>query len=267
MNPEAPFDYYLFKKKSRIKLAYEKEFFRKQENFVYYYDQIKFLLEQPDLVIFGYSISNDIRYLHDACNRYNLPLILFNGYDAQELLNILKKHDQSIGLEKAITDFNIDLSHQIAHRSDEDAFKTMRIVQEMCNLMEMDVKQLIEIADLKALSSIQEQKRKLFLPTKTKVSKKPRILNGYYNQEIENAFEMKLQRDTFSIAQDLQKNEETLLETLELIYNNGGIVKNKLNESKYILTANDDTRLVLATIIDSSRIIILTLAELYDLLK
>ena len=158
MNPEAPFDYYLFKKKSRIKLAYEKEFFRKQENFVYYYDQIKFLLEQPDLVIFGYSISNDIRYLHDACNRYNLPLILFNGYDAQELLNILKKHDQSIGLEKAITDFNIDLSHQIAHRSDEDAFKTMRIVQEMCNLMEMDVKQLIEIADLKALSSIQEKK-------------------------------------------------------------------------------------------------------------
>ncbi|MEG2084434.1 MAG: hypothetical protein RRY78_02620 [Clostridia bacterium] len=123
----------------RIKLAYPEETFRKSPNFFKQYKQIKALFTS-DVLVVGFDIVNDLRYLNDACATYNLPVITFKFIDVQLLFKIFQKDNKTLSLTKIAQYFNIDFEE---HRSDEDARVTLIALQKICAEENKTLKELI----------------------------------------------------------------------------------------------------------------------------
>ena len=132
MNPASRF--YLRRKEGRpeIELAYSEEYFRSQPKFDKFYEEIKNLLEEPDQIVMGHSILNDVKHLAYQCKRYKFPCINYRFGDSQL---IYKKFVQNgsgsqVGLARICEEFDIQPEH--LHRSDDDAWATMEFVRKIC---------------------------------------------------------------------------------------------------------------------------------------
>lgn len=125
-----------------IKLAYSKSEFKSAPLFPLFYDEIDALLSDPESLVFGFSASNDARYVRDECIRYNLPSINYRFYDVQKMYmcyNELKNQPSLVGL---CNQYNIP-ENQDVHKSDVDARMTMEVLQNLCELTGKDVCDLI----------------------------------------------------------------------------------------------------------------------------
>lgn len=123
---------------TRIKLHYEKEFIKKQPRFTTYYDEIKALFDSADLII-GFSVSNDVEFLNNACNLYKLPKITYNFADVQLLYKTVNKRPNMQGLEGIANELSIEY---LAHRSDEDARVTLLVLKHLCKQEGLSVNEL-----------------------------------------------------------------------------------------------------------------------------
>lgn len=130
INPECEFDWFLFKNKDDIKLAYSKNHFFKQPNFSNFYDRINSLCTERNSKVFGFSSLNDVGFVLTACERYNLPVFDFAAYDLEK---IIKKEDEIFGsLEKRCQILGVDNSDLTPHKSSDDAVMTMRLLKAFC---------------------------------------------------------------------------------------------------------------------------------------
>ncbi|MDR0696341.1 MAG: 3'-5' exonuclease [Christensenellaceae bacterium] len=119
-------------KEPAIKLAYPESVFRSSPKFPDVYNKILALFNSNVLVI-GFAIENDIRFLNNACDVYNLPRIEFNYIDMQLLIKIYKKTRSDISLITAINEYSSEPTVQL-HRSDEDARMTLILARNYCQL-------------------------------------------------------------------------------------------------------------------------------------
>lgn len=127
MNPDSEFDWYLYKNKDDIKLAYSQSFFRSQPNFPNHYDKIKKLVLDSDTKIFGFGVLGDIGFVTNACERYEFPLLHFSAFDLER---IIKSEDEIFGsLDERCKILGIDNSDLQAHKSCDDAIMTMRLLK------------------------------------------------------------------------------------------------------------------------------------------
>ncbi len=144
MNPDSEFDWYLYKNKNDIKLAYSQEYFRSKPNFTSHYERIKSLLTRPNLKIFGFSALNDVGFVVTACERYNVPVFDFSAYDLEK---VIKSQDEIFGsLEERCRVLGVDNSDLQAHKSSDDAVMTMRLLQAYCNKKSISVEAVMEAA-------------------------------------------------------------------------------------------------------------------------
>ncbi|MDE6758419.1 MAG: 3'-5' exonuclease [Clostridia bacterium] len=130
------------KGQEEIVLGYDKEEFKKSPKFDFYYDRIKELLESPDVVIFGHSVNNDINFLISECARYKKPYFTFKAYDTQILHRHFMPESQLNGLGKICESFEIEVEN--LHRSDYDAYLTMRVAKKLCEELHSSMEELLE---------------------------------------------------------------------------------------------------------------------------
>lgn len=124
---------------SRIKLHYEKAFIKEQQPFPFWYEEIKNLFSKSDLII-GFSVSNDVDFLNNACQLYGLDKITYEFVDVQLLHKTVYNRQNMCGLESVANEFNIEY---LAHRSDEDARVTLLVLEKMAKELNLNVLELL----------------------------------------------------------------------------------------------------------------------------
>lgn len=124
INPETGYDKYVVKNI----LHYPVELLNAQMPFPCFYDEIRAMMSDDDTVVFGFSISNDIRFLNETCIRYRLPALNYTFFDVQKLFGDYAKVSDQAGIEKAYEVLSLG-KPEIVHRSDEDARATMEILK------------------------------------------------------------------------------------------------------------------------------------------
>lgn len=142
INPCSPFDRHIIRKKIH---AYPIETYSTRPPFNYFYKSIKNILEYNDQLIVGWSIDNDVRYVYDACKRYSLKQIQYKYLDLQKVIVKLENLENPPSLESICEKYGIDTL--ISHKSDDDAFLTMKIAQKICENFNISLKELYEKYD------------------------------------------------------------------------------------------------------------------------
>lgn len=137
MTPECPFDWYLFKNKNSIKLAYSKEYFYAQPNFKHFYKKIRSLLTAENRKIFTFGYASDVGFVVNAVERYKCPWIDFEAADIEKLT----KEENGIHgkLGERCSMLGIDSSDLKEHNSRDDAIMTMRLLKAWCKLKKIKV--------------------------------------------------------------------------------------------------------------------------------
>ena len=93
------------------------------------------MLSDPQTIVFGFALSNDIRFLMDDSERYSLTLPAFDYYDVQSMLKIKENSKMPCSLEKAV-EMYCETPIATLHRSDADAYNTMLLLQSLCKTMQ-----------------------------------------------------------------------------------------------------------------------------------
>ena len=99
-------------------------------DFDFFYRDLMNLFSQKDLLVFGFSLDNDLVTLIQACYRSKLPLIECQGYDVQLFLS--KYRDGSLtksSLSSAVESLCSpeELVHIRPHRPDDDSKMAMMV--------------------------------------------------------------------------------------------------------------------------------------------
>ena len=139
MNPESPFDKHIVKEKMN---AYPLNMYNSRPPFNYFYKSIKNIIEQEEQLIIGWSIENDVKYIYDACKRYNLKQINYKYIDMQKVYMDIFELTNQPSLETVCLNHNIVV--KTVHKSDDDAFLTMLITKIICKKLQITLPELFE---------------------------------------------------------------------------------------------------------------------------
>lgn len=140
INPRDRFDWYVAKKM----MAYPREIFKDQPPFPDFYNRFKEMFEDPETIVIGYAVTNDVHFLHDDCKRYNLPLFSYRFFDVQQLYARQPVNNTAKNLEDSVLSWYGEEPENL-HRSDEDAYNTMRIMKAIAAFHNTDLPGLIEM--------------------------------------------------------------------------------------------------------------------------
>ncbi len=245
INPEAPFDYHLYNKKYEVNLFYPKSEFRKAPNFSKRYEMIKELFS-GEVLVFGFAIENDVRFLLDGCKRYNLENIRFNYIDVQIVHKLYKKLDNYTSLDKALLDMNVVIEETILHKSDDDAYITMRLLKSILEDSKLSLDELLDSIGYKINSvdsfiklldqraAAKEKKRQEFIERNKILDKLTKLnykaLDGEY----------KLTGVKFAFSGKFYKCIDIALDCQKYIYDNGGMLVKKTDEANYLVVLDDE---------------------------
>ncbi len=141
MNPECDFDWYLLSGKGDCKLAYSKDYFREKPNYEAYYKDIKKLFTTGNRYIAGFAVSNDVGFVNDANERYELPYIQFRAFDLERYLE--HKYEKKQKLVEWATEFGVNVAKYQSHKSEDDAIMTMLCLKAECMRTGLSVEQII----------------------------------------------------------------------------------------------------------------------------
>ena len=142
INPLARFRYQIIGKNRKVDLAYSLAEFRSAPRFNEKYQEIKDLFNSCDFVV-GFAVENDVKYLRDACDKFELEQITYKFIDVKQLLELFGDEYKDKGLGSIAEGLGVEF---IAHRSDEDARVTALVLKYLCDKHKLSVLKLIEFA-------------------------------------------------------------------------------------------------------------------------
>lgn len=128
----------------KIKLAYPEEVFRSSPRFNQVYEKIKSLFT-PDVVCIGFAITNDVKYLNNACYTYKLEPIEYKFFDVQMLLGFFDEENTGLGLGKMGEKYSIAFTE---HKSEDDAVVTYKLLMMICEKTGKTVEELLEYYEI-----------------------------------------------------------------------------------------------------------------------
>lgn len=150
INPKGKFNLTGRKNQRDLYLSFTEEQYKASPEFDDVYDNIKFALEQKDLMIFGHSVNNDIRFLDKACNRYRLPKIKYVAYDVQKMFSYFSRERTRFASLENVVEELVPLEERqnlINHRSVDDAYMTMLIFKAIIKELNVTPEQMVELCD------------------------------------------------------------------------------------------------------------------------
>lgn len=219
MNPEATFDKHIL---SLNMNAYPLNRYQYAPSFSFFYKSIKHLLEAENQIIVGWSIENDIKYLCDACKRYNKQIINFKYIDIQKIMvdefNLLTMPK----LQYACEFLKIPVAK--SHKSDDDALMSMQITKAICLKNKCTLEELIKKYD-KYISSVEIFKSHILTDEQLslKIRKKKLALTiKNYKQKTKNTSLLIKENDIFAFSNYLLfDNDKNLIDVAHYIINCG----------------------------------------------
>ena len=139
INPDSPFDKHIVLENMN---AYPLSYYSSRPPFNYFYKSLKKILTEESQLIVGWSIENDVKYIYDACKRYNLGQIKYKYIDMQKVYMKVFDLKNQPSLESVCEENNIIV--KVAHKSDDDALLTMLISKFLCKKLNISLEQMFE---------------------------------------------------------------------------------------------------------------------------
>ena len=140
INPDAEFDWYV---KYKIISYAIKEYEKAPKYPQIYRMHIQELVELPDTLYVGHGVRDDIKYLNDEANRYNLPRFERQCIDSSQIHRRFYNLPQTKGLKAIVKELEIG-DHKKIHNSEYDAKMTLEYVKRMCEESGLSFEQLIK---------------------------------------------------------------------------------------------------------------------------
>ena len=140
INPRDRFDWYVAKKM----MAYPRSIFESKPPFPDFYEFFKGLFEDPDTVVVGYAVTNDVHFLQDDCRRYGLEPFTYRFFDVQQIYARQPENNTAKNLEDSLLSW-CGVEPENLHRSDEDAYNTMRILKAIAEYHNTDLPGILEM--------------------------------------------------------------------------------------------------------------------------
>lgn len=164
VNPDAVFLLGNAKTGEGVHLAYPIFRFQWAHTFPTYYKKFEKLLTDPDTLVFGFAVFQDVSYLSYSCHRYQLPILKFRFFDVQKMEKEMHHRKNPSGLEHLMEAYQLPVTTY--HKSDEDAFMTMGVFQALLKEANLTVEEALKkykdcLNDTEHLLKQQEQKKKV----------------------------------------------------------------------------------------------------------
>lgn len=221
-----------------------------------YQENIRFLLTQKDLLIFGFALQNDIVPLIQANRRYELPSFGFTGYDVQRYLSQYKDGScQKYGLEESFLALLGEdaLKGITPHNPRDDALMTMGILKAICENLGLSVEELQTLVPEAAISEedieknhIDSQGRILKMrairggfSNEEDYEKVDREFNSYYERKVEGSENTPWKGTPYALSGEIKKNVSAALPLVKKLYEKGGILVRPLSIAKYMVCADE----------------------------
>ena len=260
MNPECEFKLTGRKGQKDLVLNYSEEEYRKHKHFDDMYDNIKFLMTQPDIMVFGHSVSNDIRYLIKDCNRYKLDKFDYTAYDIQKMLPVFsKKNKKYTSLETAFIDIvPEEIRRDIKpHKADDDAMVTMLVFKSMVTDLEFTIQDLLDSCPDSKISALgywkeykaNEPKRKERRRAKAEgLKNKAKRVEGQAMWDVLCNKHLPLLDDINSVGKfvttsgEMKQNHEELKHLIKIISEYGYVALNKVTGSDFVIVFDEKNK-------------------------
>ena len=267
INPECEFNLTGRTGQKDLILTYPYEEYYKHPAFDDAYDNIKFLMTQPDLLIFGHGVENDIRFIIKDCNRpmYKLKPFDYVVYDIQKMLpEFSRKNSKFTSLEKAFLEL---VPEQIRnelkdHRAVDDAYKTMLVFAAMLKDLEFSVSDMIEACpkskivaleywkQYKADEPLRKERRKAREQGRKNKAKRDegQVLWGELYRKHEPLLEDPNSIGKFvTVSGEMKENHEELKNLIRLIEENGFVAYDRINGSDFLIVFDEKNKEQLAS--------------------
>ena len=142
INPKGNFHLTDRKGERGLVLPYAYDEFKKYPTFPQYAERIYGLLQDPDTLVLGHAVMNDVKYLNLESQRFNLPSFQFRFADTQFIyMTRMKDFSKQLGLGAIAQALGVEFT---PHRAVDDAYATMRVAQAMCEEEGVTLTQLLE---------------------------------------------------------------------------------------------------------------------------
>ena len=225
MNPECDFDWYLLSGKGDCKLAYSKDYFRIKPNFESYYKDIKKLFTTGNRYIAGFAVSNDVGFVNDACERYDIPYIQFRAFDLERYLE--HKYEKKQKLVEWAQEFGVNVAKYQSHKSEDDAIMTMLCLKAECMRTGQSVEQILTSAEGKQCFVSNEQILEQAAERAYRREMTEKIKRLYGKQSPMPHFKTVL-GERFELDNKILRDVDSAFELVKRIYDNGGITGERL---------------------------------------
>ena len=264
MNPECDFNLAGRKGQKDLVLNYSEEEYRKHKPFDDMYDNIKFLMTQQDIMVFGHSVSNDIRYIIKDCNRYRLDKFDYVAYDIQKMLPVFsRKNKRYTSLENAFVDIvpehiRRDLK---PHKADDDAMVTMLVFKSMVNDLEFTIQDLLDSCPDSSISALEywrqykanEPKRKERRKAKEEGRKNKakrdegQVMWGdLYREHLPLLDDIDSVGKFVTVSGEMKEHHEELTNLIKTIKENGYVAYDRINGSDFLVVYDEKNKEQLA---------------------
>lgn len=262
MDPEDKFDWYLVSKKnSKAKLAYKPDYYRLFQSFPYHYNEIKRILTDEYGGIFGYAVNNDLKYIVDSTTRYSLPEIKVQAYDLHEML--VEYDNISKGLANSLKELTDKEYRELTnHNSEHDAIMTSKLLKNICNKLDVSLKDYLELSEIEPKTyheTIKVKKLKIERSRRVKVvdpevREKNDLLNTYYDKENENPSNSKYKGLIYSVSSEIKKDIDLALKLVTHIYDGSGVMTRPDGEYETLIILNEKDKKRLTSKVDLTKV-------------
>lgn len=248
-NRSCRFDTSIYKREPGFEWAYEFDYYFDSPRFPHHYQFLKNLFENKDTLVFGYSVNNDIRYFDSEFKRYKLEPFNYKVCDVQIIMNFYsEKKEKFKGLQhafKKLCGANEFIS-LVPHLSRDDAFMTMRVLQEMLKNLEVSVDEIIELCPgslydaNEYLDSYYKRKdERVSLPSKSKLQ----VKWGDFYRSYLPLLEKEDSIGRICTISSLFKTNETLLnKVIEYIKENDLVAHDRISGSDIIIVVDEEDK-------------------------
>jgi DNA polymerase III epsilon subunit-like protein len=244
------FDTTIYEREKGFQWAYDFETYFACEKFPHFYSSLKNLFEDPETLIFGHSVNNDIRYLGSEFDRYKLKPYIFTAHDTQIIMKYYSsKHEKFMSLRQAFIKLcgRQEIVQLDPHLSMDDAKMTMRVIQEICRKLELTLPELIECCPTckyDAITYLEEYKAKreneLNKQVKKNIKSKAQVMWGeFYRCNAEKLEDISSVGKIITISKTIKEDIDLLMKVIEKIKEEGYIPYDRINGSDFIVTLDE----------------------------
>ena len=252
---------------TQIKLHYEKAYIKAQPKFPEFYEEIKSLFSWADVII-GFSVLNDVEFLNSACEVYGLEKIEYDFIDVQLLHKLVNGKQTMAGLEKLAEEMGLEY---LAHRSDEDARLTLKVLKALCEKENLTIKDLLRKYGVTEGSNTKTEILPCTDGSYNKREKRHLILNFVEKHYKHNPrYKGGLSRKIFAFSDNVQFNDIDLFRrVVKKIYELNGRLAEVTTANVYVYNDKIDVKhqeIINDRNVKRERIKVIKLSELIEML-